>query len=47
MTLRTWDFGGQEVYRITHQFFFTKRALYMVVWSAREGAGAATRSRTG
>ena len=37
MTLRTWDFGGQEVYRITHQFFFTKRALYMVVWSAREG----------
>jgi internalin A len=37
MTLRTWDFGGQEVYRITHQFFFTKRALYLVVWSAREG----------
>jgi internalin A len=21
MTVRTWDFGGQEVYRITHQFF--------------------------
>lgn len=37
MTLRTWDFGGQEVYRITHQFFFSKRALYFVVWSAREG----------
>ena len=37
MTLRTWDFGGQEVYRITHQFFFTKRALYVMVWSAREG----------
>jgi len=37
MTLRTWDFGGQEIYRITHQFFFSKRALYLLVWSAREG----------
>jgi hypothetical protein len=25
MTVRTWDFGGQEVYRITHQFFFSRR----------------------
>ena len=23
MTVRMWDFGGQEVYRITHQFFFS------------------------
>jgi Leucine-rich repeat (LRR) protein len=37
MTVRTWDFGGQEVYRITHQFFFSRRALYLVVWNAREG----------
>jgi internalin A len=37
MTLRAWDFGGQEVYRITHQFFFSRRALYLVVWNAREG----------
>jgi internalin A len=37
MTLRGWDFGGQEVYRITHQFFFTPRALYVVVWNARQG----------
>ena len=37
MTMRTWDFGGQEVYRITHQFFFSRRALYLVVWNAREG----------
>jgi internalin A len=37
MTLRTWDFGGQEVYRVTHQFFFSRRALYVVVWNAREG----------
>jgi internalin A len=37
MTLRAWDFGGQEVYRISHQFFFSQRALYLVVWNAREG----------
>ena len=37
MTVRAWDFGGQEVYRITHQFFFSRRALYLVVWNAREG----------
>ena len=37
ITLRAWDFGGQEVYRVTHQFFFSRRALYVVVWKAREG----------
>jgi internalin A len=37
MTLRAWDFGGQEVYRVTHQFFFSRRALYLIVWNAREG----------
>jgi internalin A len=37
MTLRTWDFGGQEVYHVTHQFFLSPRALYIVVWHARRG----------
>jgi len=37
MTLRTWDFGGQEVYRVSHQFFFSPRALFLVVWHARHG----------
>jgi internalin A len=37
MTARAWDFGGQEVYRITHQFFFTRRAVYLIVWKPREG----------
>jgi Leucine-rich repeat (LRR) protein/GTPase SAR1 family protein len=37
MTLNTWDFGGQEVYRITHQFFFSPRSLYLLVWKPREG----------
>jgi hypothetical protein len=35
--LRTWDFGGQEVYRATHPFFYSRHALYLVVWHAREG----------
>jgi hypothetical protein len=37
MTLRAWDFGGQQVYRVSHQFFFTPRALFLVVWHARQG----------
>jgi len=37
MTIRLWDFGGQEAYRITHQFFFSQRSLYLVVWKPREG----------
>lgn len=32
-----WDFGGQEVYRVTHQFFFSPRAIYLVVWEPRMG----------
>jgi len=36
--LNTWDFGGQEIYHATHQFFLTKRSLYLVVWNARLGA---------
>jgi len=30
-----WDFGGQEIYHSTHQFFLTKRSLYLFVWEAR------------
>src|SRR5215472_4929508 len=29
--------GGQQIYHATHQFFLTKRSLYMVVWNARLG----------
>jgi internalin A len=35
ITFNTWDFGGQDIYRATHQFFLTKRSLYLVVWNAR------------
>jgi len=37
ITVRAWDFGGQEVYRVTHQFFLGPRALYLLVWNARAG----------
>jgi len=30
-----WDFGGQEIYHSTHQFFLTQRSLYLLVWEAR------------
>jgi small GTP-binding protein len=30
-----WDFGGQEIYHSTHQFFLTKRSIYIYVWNAR------------
>lgn len=30
-----WDFGGQEIYHATHQFFLSKRSLYLFVWEAR------------
>ncbi|WP_405852342.1 hypothetical protein OG361_06430 [Streptomyces sp. NBC_00090] len=40
ITVRSWDFGGQEVYRVTHQFFFTRHALYFVTWRPREGQEA-------
>jgi small GTP-binding protein len=31
-----WDFGGQEVYHATHQFFLTKRSLYILVADTRK-----------
>ena len=30
-----WDFGGQEIYHATHQFFLTKRSLYILVTDTR------------
>ncbi|WP_329264930.1 leucine-rich repeat domain-containing protein [Streptomyces pseudovenezuelae] len=37
ITLNSWDFGGQKIYRPTHQLFFTDPAVYLVVWKPREG----------
>ncbi|MBK8904132.1 MAG: leucine-rich repeat domain-containing protein [Anaerolineaceae bacterium] len=37
ITLNIWDFGGQEIMHATHQFFLTKRSLYLLVLDARQG----------
>lgn len=34
---RTWDFGGQNEYYATHQYFLSKRSLYIVVWKITDG----------
>lgn len=33
--LNVWDFGGQEIYHATHQFFLTRRSLYLLVTESR------------
>ena len=35
--INIWDFGGQEIYHSTHQFFLTKRSLYILVVDTRRG----------
>lgn len=30
-SMNIWDFGGQEIYHNTHQFFLTKRSVYVLV----------------
>ncbi|MEU0035519.1 leucine-rich repeat domain-containing protein [Streptomyces sp. NPDC006333] len=37
MNLSTWDFGGQEIYHATHQFFLTDRSLFLLLWDAQIG----------
>jgi internalin A len=34
--INSWDIGGQDIYHATHQFFLTKRSLYLLVWEARK-----------
>jgi internalin A len=33
-----WDFGGQEIMSSTHQFFMTKRSVYLLILEARRDA---------
>ncbi|KRZ86414.1 Leucine-rich repeat serine/threonine-protein kinase 1 [Trichinella sp. T8] len=37
ITFRTWDFGGQREYYATHQYFLSKRSIYLVVWKVSDG----------
>lgn len=34
--INIWDFGGQEIYHSTHQFFLTKRSVYFLVTESRK-----------
>jgi internalin A len=34
--VNVWDFGGQEIYHATHQFFLTERSLYVLVVDTRK-----------
>jgi internalin A len=36
--LNVWDFGGQQIYHATHQFFLTKNSLYVLVDDTRKDA---------
>jgi small GTP-binding protein len=40
-----WDFGGQEIMNATHQFFLTKRAVYLLVLDARKDANNSSQVR--
>ena len=35
VVLNIWDFGGREFYHTTHQFFLSKRTIYMLVFDGR------------
>lgn len=37
--LTMWDFAGQEIYYSTHQFFMSKRSLYLLVWNLTSDPG--------
>lgn len=36
LTINFWDFGGQEIMHATHQFFLTKRSVYLLVIDSRK-----------
>ncbi len=33
LQLQVWDFGGQEIFYATHQFFLTEEAVYILAWT--------------
>lgn len=36
IALNIWDFGGQEIMHATHQFFLTRRSVYILVLDVRQ-----------
>ncbi len=45
LTAHFWDFGGQEIMNATHQFFLTKRSVYVLVLDARKDANSSSQIR--
>ncbi|CAH1774243.1 unnamed protein product [Owenia fusiformis] len=37
LSYSVWDFAGQSLYYNTHQFFLSKRAVYLLIWNTRLG----------
>ena len=38
LEMRTLDFAGQKTYYATNQLFYTKQAVYLIVWSVTDKA---------
>jgi internalin A len=38
VTLKIWDFGGQDIYHGTHALFLKSRALFPIVWTPHSEA---------
>src|SRR5260370_21982505 len=36
LDFRAWDFGGQDFYHATHQFFYSRKSLFLLVSNAPE-----------
>lgn len=36
LQLSVWDFGGQEIFYATHQFFLSEEAIYVLAWTNRD-----------
>lgn len=36
ISFSVWDFAGQEVYYSTHQFYLSRRSVYLVVFSLND-----------
>lgn len=45
LTGHFWDFGGQEIMNATHQFFLTRRSVYILLLDARKDGNVAGQIR--
>lgn len=36
LQLNVWDFGGQEIFYATHQFFLSDEAIYLLAWTNKK-----------